>query len=369
MITRPKLNQSLTQSKIFEYMQARLVARESISQEEQEDFDKTTFEDLHKMSSHLGLIENRIKNRKAAIELNKARKDHEDWRASVSQPIVCMSDKLVVSVHGLNLHEKRLMALAVSKIGLDFDSTKPIKVTEKEYEEIFNHSTDTKYAYRTLKQAACDIFERKIIWKDPEFQDDFELHRWVSSVKYKSRKKSSILHTDEGAHVLLHIPQPIVEHLQTIEDAQFVIYNLIEFAKLQTKYGQRLFENLKNFKRTGFWRVKIEDFCKVMEVPQSYLKTDGKPKDFGNINNRVIKPAIRDITKIFNVAVSPGRIGKAVTYLDFTFKKEEKDTKLSWNGIEGEVTARTRKIARQYKKREIIQEKLKRGNAKLDVDN
>lgn len=362
MISKPKLNQSLTKSGIFKYQEERQAERESIPAKERTAYDEVTFNDVHKMSMHLGVIKNEIAKRDAAITHNKALKDHKDWKASISQPIVCMSDKLVVSAHGLDLHEKRLMALAISKINLEFDSLKPIKVTEKEYEEIFNHSENSKYAYRTLKQAAIDIFERKIVWKDPYLQEDFELHRWVSSVKYKSRKRSNDkLRTEEDAHVLLYIPQSIVEHLQSIEDVQFVIYNLLEFAKLQTKYGQRLFENLKNFKRTGFWRVKIEDFCRVMEVPQGYLREDGKPKDFGNINNRVIKPAIRDIAKVFNVAVTHGRLGKTITYIDFTFKKEgaQPEKKLSMKEIQGEVDARERKITRQYKARARINNSVK----------
>ena len=359
MIKKPPTNQSLTQQKIYAYQQARLTERALIAPDKLAAYDKETFDDVYAMSARLAVTMEKIAKRDASIAANKAIKEHEAWQADVYQPKIYMSDKLVVSVHGLDVHEKRLMALAVSKISLDFDSREPIKITQKEYESVFKYDHASKYGFRSLKSAAKSLFERKITWKDPALQEDFELHRWVSSVSYRSRNRQGANHTDEGAHVLLHVTQPIVEHLQKIDDAQYVIYNLLEFAKLETKYGQRLFELIKNFRRTGLLRMRVQDFCAVMEVPQSYLREDGFPNDFGNINNRVIKPAVRDIAKIFSVKVEPKRSsssGTAFAYIDFKFKKElsESDERPTIKDLNAEVEAREKRITRKHKTRDRI---------------
>lgn len=353
MINKPKLNRSLTEDNIFNYQKARQAERESIPHEELKGYDDVTQNHSHAMSKYLGATMSNNAKLNALIAYSKALKEHKVWKSSFSQPFVFMSNALVVSTHGLDLHEKRLMALAMSKIILGFNYLKPIKVTEKEYKEIFNHSHDSKYSYRTLKQAAINIAKSKIVWKDPFLQEDLDLHRWVSSIEYHSGTKASEkLHTGDGAHVIIYISQPLVEHLQSMDDGEFTTFKLLDFAKLQTKYGQRLFENLKRFISTGFLRVKIVDFCRIMEVSAGYLRDDGKPKDFGNINNRVIKPAINDLSKLINVVVTPGKSGKAVSYIDFTFKKEgAKPKKPSMKEMHSEREAKYKKVTSQYKTR------------------
>lgn len=330
MAIKPKLNQSLTEHSIFKYYNDRQSKRDTIPEVDRVSYDLETQDNFLKLSMHLGVIKDGIAKRSVAISNHKAMKELEAIKASRAIPIVVMSHALVTSVHELEFHEKRLMSLAFSKINPEYNPEynylKPIKVTVKEYCEVYK--TDQNYAYRKLKQAAESILTRRIIWKNKALNAEVALQRWVTSIEYRSRKKSGVsAQSEDDAHVLLFIPEAIVEQLQFIRGTRYVIYPLHEFAKLESEYGQRLYENLKNFRNTGFRRFGTEDFCRIMEVPASYLREDGKPKDFGNIKNRVIKPAILDIKKIFSVNLALGKRGSAVTYIDFTFKKEGAETK------------------------------------------
>lgn len=69
---------------------------------------------------------------------------------------------------------------------------------------------------------------------------------------------------------------------------QFTEFELAEFVSLSGKYTKRLYIHLKQFRTTGEWLIKWDEFRRVMNIPQEYR--------IDNIDNRIIKPAIKELT-------------------------------------------------------------------------
>jgi len=101
-----------------------------------------------------------------------------------SNYVVAMSNALVQSGYALTLNEKRLVALAASKI----DSRKPMKspsirVTAAEFEKTYDVAQ--KVSFRDLRAAGRGLFDRKITFieqgKKGQIITDI---RWVNKAKY-----------------------------------------------------------------------------------------------------------------------------------------------------------------------------------------
>lgn len=74
-------------------------------------------------------------------------------------------------------------------------------------------------------------------------------------------------------------------------EANFVRWELPEYLALKGKYSQALYRHLKQFRGTGIWTVKIEDFRRLLGVPKSYR--------IANITERVILPACKELAPYF----------------------------------------------------------------------
>lgn len=110
----------------------------------------------------------------------------------------------------------------------------------------------------------------------------------------------------------------------------FTSFELLEFADLTSTYTKMLYRLLKQFRTTGMLYIKIDEFRRLLNIPESYGMND--------IDARVLKQAIKELSaerNLFNQSRIPfkdlkvekikgdgrGR-GGSVQALRFTFKKE-----------------------------------------------
>lgn len=128
---------------------------------------------------------------------------------------------------------------------------------------------------------------------------------------------------------------------------EFTRYELAEFVSLSSKYTKTIYRYLKQFRNTGLWKIKYKDFKEILGIPSSYQTC--------NIETRIIKPAIKQLTQeknLFDEKRIPfknlkikkikgrgrGR-GGIIEALEFTFDKENTDNK--------KIKAEKKKIADQ----------------------
>ena len=68
-------------------------------------------------------------------------------------------------------------------------------------------------------------------------------------------------------------------------------FEFFEFATLISVYSKTVYRFLKQYRKTGFWKVSLEDFKSLLSVPKSYSPSD--------IDKRVLKPVMKELPSIF----------------------------------------------------------------------
>lgn len=102
--------------------------------------------------------------------------------------------------------------------------------------------------------------------------------------------------------------------------SNFTRFELSSYMKLKSSYSKEAFRRLKMFRNTGIWRVNVNDFRRLLDIPDSY-KT--------NINSKVIKPIMNELEPIIGLKVKPiysseiKRGRKKIIAYEFTFNKEK----------------------------------------------
>ena len=222
---------------------------------------------------------------------------------------VTMHNTLVSASHGLNLGEKRLVAMAVAKLSPKAAALpgKPIRISAMDFAEQFGIEPDV--AYKQLRSAQEHLYNRSIRhieYYGPNRQKiEVVKMRWISSIRYKEGEgEVSIAFAPEIAQFLVQLKK------------HFTSYQLSKAAALRSTYSWRLFENLERFRETGIWEVDMDRFHIIMETPKSYRA------NFAQTRRWVIDPSLLELATHTNITaeVEPIRQGRKITRLRFTFE-------------------------------------------------
>ncbi|MDO4640021.1 MAG: replication initiation protein [Leptotrichia hongkongensis] len=123
----------------------------------------------------------------------------------------------------------------------------------------------------------------------------------------------------------------IIKEDQTVtikvnEDFKYLLNNLVkkftqfeleEFIHLKSNYSKEIYRRLKQFKSTGFWKIKIEDFKELLNVPNKYRMSD--------IDKYILKIARNELKNCFdNFEIIKIKKGRKIEYLEFKFSPEKK---------------------------------------------
>src|SRR5690606_32940643 len=226
------------------------------------------------------------------------------------------SNALTRAGHGLTLAEKRVVAIAVSKL----DSRRQLppgqvprtKITAAEYAEAFGVDLDT--AYDQLQSAARGLYNRSITFYEPAWKRNGKplpptrvQMRWVGSVKYQD---------GEGWVEIAWWPD-LMRHLTGLK-RQFTSYQLQQASALRSVYSWRLLELLMRFESTGWAEYTIEDFAASMDA------TEKQRENFANIRRKIIEPAVKELTEKggWLIQWQPIKAGRKVKALRFTFIRD-----------------------------------------------
>lgn len=98
----------------------------------------------------------------------------------------------------------------------------------------------------------------------------------------------------------------------------FTKFELEEFTSLRSNYAKSAFRMLKQFRQTGYWRIRVEDFRTLMDIPESYRQTA--------IDARVLKPITEELSYFFtNLEVKKitAKKGRKIEFFEFHFRPED----------------------------------------------
>lgn len=110
--------------------------------------------------------------------------------------------------------------------------------------------------------------------------------------------------------------------------ADFTQYELMNSLNLRSTYAKVFYKHMMQYKSTGIWKVEIEEFRRLMDIPEKYSVSD--------IDKWVLKPILKEINDLktnkdelyhYNLKVKKiyevvGRGRPRVASFEFKFRKE-----------------------------------------------
>lgn len=112
---------------------------------------------------------------------------------------------------------------------------------------------------------------------------------------------------------------PDLEHIINSLTSNFTKFELQEMTHLKSTYSKHMFRILKQYKHTGYVKIKINDFRERLDIPKSYRMT--------NINQKVLTPIIKELGLIFNnlqINKIKAKKGRKIEWIEFIFDAEKR---------------------------------------------
>lgn len=210
------------------------------------------------------------------------------------------------------LNEYRLYNLVLSKI-FKFDKSDEknfIKaffethiVTPKEFSEIFN--VPINLCYGILKDSVNTLTNKKIIVKSSIGEEHIPIC-------------SKAVYNEKEHHLEIRISHEIIPYLDV--SIKFVKTKLYQIAKFKSLYSIRLYELITSFRSLGKCSIPVERLRFLLGVSEDKLK------EYKNLKQKVLTPAINEVNKVCNFDISSIEIktGRKVAEIGLTFKKPKK---------------------------------------------
>lgn len=163
------------------------------------------------------------------------------------------------------------------------------------------------------------------------------IKRFVSDLQRVYDKMLTITYTLETANkikrfVLFHTYEIDKENryieISTSKDLKYILNNITnnftkfeleEFSKLKSSYSKNMYRLLKQYKHTGYFKIKMDDFKSRLDVPDSYRMT--------NITQKILKPISDELRYVFpNLQINKikAKKGRKIAYIEFVFDPEQR---------------------------------------------
>jgi len=234
--------------------------------------------------------------------------------AAIPERYVSMSNAIARGAQGLNLSQKRIIALAMAMT--DSVPARDLIAGQRDgwtvrllaHDYASTYEVDASTAYEQLQDGCRNLL--KTLWRTIDHGKKGPVITegpWCVLAKYSK---------GEGRVDLSFSPH-VAPHLLALR-SKFTTYRLKQAAALRSIYAWRLFECLQSWKSKGRWSPDIEEFNRAMDAPESCCK------DFGNLRKRVIEPAVKELLEKDGLLLEWEAIkaGRKVTGLDFKFRTD-----------------------------------------------
>ncbi len=202
-------------------------------------------------------------------------------------------------------------------VDLDFLMLLCHKFREKGTETIQFDLTEIKelsnYKFTGQDRFIKDLvgMNKKLLNCDFIFRDENKIVQFVLFTKFEidsNRETLTVRVNDEFAFLLNDLGR------------EFTRFELDEFVHIKSSYAKECYRRLKQYRTTGEWIVKLDEFRRLLDIPDSYKMSD--------IDTRVLKPIKEELSPLFsNFKITKikkrgrGR-GGVVDKLEFKFDKE-----------------------------------------------
>jgi len=194
------------------------------------------------------------------------------------------------------------MANEVVKYQNDLNTATMRNWTEKEMNILFavvskireTSTFQTKFTFDRIKELVK--FKKNITKK--EFVDDLiSVSKKLGTLNYLERSENGmnaklfvlfqtfdIKGVDETLEIMVH---PQFEYVFNKIGMEFTQFELEEFVNVQSTYAKSAYRLLKQYRTTGWWKVTLDDFKLLLDIPKSYRPSD--------IDRQIIKPILEQL--------------------------------------------------------------------------
>lgn len=163
---------------------------------------------------------------------------------------------------------------------------------------------DKEEFYETLKELHLKIQGLVFLYEDDKVLESFVL--FPTFIIFK-----------EEEYITISLNKDYEYFLNKLTN-KFTLFDLQVLNSLKSSYSKNLFRFLKQYGSAGEYRVKIEQFRLLMDIPEYYK--------MGNIDQKVLNPAIEELSHIFkNLKLTKIKKGVKVSEFLFEFKPISKD--------------------------------------------
>lgn len=146
---------------------------------------------------------------------------------------------------------------------------------------------------------------------------DFERFTLFNRYKVQVENKTLEIQVNENFKYILN----------DLNLGNFTRFELQEYTSIKSTYSKALYMRLKQWKTIGKWEVSLDEFKRVLAIPESYK--------MGNIDQQILNPALKDLKPYFGGLKikkldrndRPSGKGKPVKKLVFTFQQQNDSIK------------------------------------------
>ena len=159
------------------------------------------------------------------------------------------------------------------------------------------------------------------------FSDDLEaVYNKMLQLTYRTEeagiREKFVLFTgyriDENNQTVDISVNPELAYIVNELSSEFTKFELQEFTGIRSSYAKTMYRLLKQYRSTGFYKVKIEDFREILSIPNSYQMSD--------IDKQVLKPIKNELSEFFDplkIKKIKARKGNRIAMIEFRFKEKQ----------------------------------------------
>ena len=230
--------------------------------------------------------------------------------------LIVKSNQVIEAGYELTTSEQRLILSAIEQIpkNVAVSSNTIYQVNARDFVRLFG--VHEKTAYRDLKEAASKLYERSIVIRTREKTTRI---RWLQMLEVNNPYFEDVIRDSEWQSVLVMFSEAVTPLLSDLK-SEFTKYLASDLKGISSSYAIRFYELVKQYESIGSREIAIVDLRFMLCLQDKYPL-------FGNLQQRVIDPAIREINEKtpMEVQYEVRKTGRKVTHLKLKFWQKKKN--------------------------------------------
>ena len=174
-------------------------------------------------------------------------------------------------------------------------------------------------SYNDIKKIIPERFE-----SNKKFEEILEsVYDKLLRLRLETRDKNKIEKFILFTSYKIHVNEKIVT-INTNSDYSYILNNLSknftlfelqEFNELSSTYSKHMFRLLKQYKHTGYYKVSVDEFKRLLNVPESYTMR--------KITDKILSIVLKELSDNFiDLKVNKIKDGRVIKFLEFSFKPQ-----------------------------------------------